>query len=90
MLSGFLKSNGQPMSKGKRTLTITYLEEDIREKRALDRVTDVDQVEFMHFVTRGKLDIKLISRRHWEGTSCGKRLGPVAIQKKEQWHLTVE
>ena len=82
LLSGFLKSNGKPMSKEKRTPTITYLEEDIREKRALDRVTDVDQVESMHFVTWGKFEIKPKSRPHWEGTSSGTWLGPVAVPKK--------
>ena len=91
LLSGFKKSDNKVMAKNKHQNFIMYEERALASRRNVVRgVNTLDQVEYLHVVSKEAPRIADRARRHFPGSSYGNCIGPVTPENAETlWHLTV-
>ena len=79
MMAGLSDSTGKALPKSKRVLYIMYSEASIRERPKICRNTSgALQVEWMFLITSSSLTLPDKQRIHYDGTSNGEFLDPVA------------
>ncbi|CAK0797157.1 unnamed protein product [Prorocentrum cordatum] len=91
LLSGLCDANQKALQKCKKVLCVMYSEASIRERLKICRNTSgALQVEWMFLITSSSLTLPDKPRIHFEGTSNGEFVGPVAwapFDSSDTWCL---
>lgn len=91
LLAGLCDANQKALQKCKKVLYVMYSEASIRERLKICRNTSgALQVEWMFLITSSSLTLPDKPRVHYEGTSNGEFVGPVAwapFESSDTWCL---
>ena len=89
LLKPFSKAGEKPMTKERQTLYVIYEEASLSARRSAVRgMATIQQVEFLHVVSKGAVEGEDRKRTHYAGTTHGDTLGPVTLpDPKSTWHM---
>lgn len=89
LLKPFSKAGEKVMTKERQTVYVIYEEASLSARRAAVRgMASIQQVEFVHIVSKGIIEGEERKRTHYAGTTHGDTLGPVTLpDPKSLWQM---